>query len=57
MLEKNLMFKSLSSAFGNEVQTTWDAQVEPVSTGKATVDQALATIQKSIDEAVAKRKK
>jgi ABC-type glycerol-3-phosphate transport system substrate-binding protein len=57
MLEKNLMFKSLASAFGNEVQTTWDAQVEPVSTGKITVDQALAAIQKKIDEAVAKRKK
>ena len=54
-LDSNLMFKSLSSAYGNEVQTTWDAQIEPVSTGQITVDQALATIQKKIDEAVAKR--
>jgi raffinose/stachyose/melibiose transport system substrate-binding protein len=56
MLEKNLLFKSLGLAYGNEVQTTWDAQIEPVSTGKITVDQALANVQKKIDEAKAKKK-
>jgi ABC-type glycerol-3-phosphate transport system substrate-binding protein len=56
VLEKNLLFKSLGLAYGNEVQTTWDAQIEPVSTGKITVDQALANVQKKIDEAKAKKK-
>ncbi len=55
-LEKNLLFKSLSSTYGAEVGTTWDAQIEPVSTGKITVDQALAEIQKKIDAAIAKKK-
>lgn len=57
MLEKNLLFKSLGLAYGNEVGTTFDAQFEPLSTGKITVDQALAEIQKKIDAALAKRKK
>jgi ABC-type glycerol-3-phosphate transport system substrate-binding protein len=55
MLDKNLLFKSLSSAYGNEAGTTWDAQIEPVSTGKVTVDQALAEVQKKIDAAMAKK--
>jgi ABC-type glycerol-3-phosphate transport system substrate-binding protein len=57
MLEKNLLFDSLGTTFGNEVSTTWDNQIEPFTTGKITVDQALGNIQKKIDEAVAKRKK
>jgi ABC-type glycerol-3-phosphate transport system substrate-binding protein len=57
MLEKNLLFDSLSTTYGNEVGTTFDNQIEPFTTGKITVDQALGNIQKKIDEAVAKRKK
>jgi ABC-type glycerol-3-phosphate transport system substrate-binding protein len=56
MLDKNLLFKSLSSTYGAEVQTTWDAQIEPLSNGKITVDQALAEVQKKIDAAIAKKK-
>lgn len=55
MLEKNLLFKSLQTAYGNEVQTVFDAQFEPVSTGKITVDEALANIQRKIDEVIAMR--
>ena len=48
-LEKNLLFKSLASAYGNEVGTTFDAQFEPVANGSTTIDQALAEIQAKID--------
>ncbi|MDQ6671555.1 MAG: hypothetical protein M3069_12545, partial [Chloroflexota bacterium] len=48
-LEKNLLFKSLPSAFGNEVGTTFDAQFEPVANGSISIDQALADIQAKID--------
>jgi raffinose/stachyose/melibiose transport system substrate-binding protein len=48
-LEKNLLFKSLSSAFGNEVGTTFDAQFEPLANGSITIDDALAEIQNKID--------
>jgi ABC-type glycerol-3-phosphate transport system substrate-binding protein len=48
-LEKNLLFKSLSSAYGNEVGTTFDAQFEPLSNGSITIDDALNEIQAKID--------
>jgi raffinose/stachyose/melibiose transport system substrate-binding protein len=48
-LDKNLLFKSLSSAYGNEVGTTSDAQYEPLANGSETVDQALGEIQAKID--------
>ena len=48
-LEKNLLFKSLASAYGNEVGTTADAQYEPLANKQITIDQALAEIQNKID--------
>ena len=48
-LEKNLLFKSLASAYGNEVGTTFDAQFEPLANGQITIDEALAEIQNKID--------
>jgi len=48
-LDKNLLFKSLASAYGNEVGTTFDAQFEPLANGSITIDEALAEIQNKID--------
>jgi hypothetical protein len=48
-LESNLLFKSLASAYGNEVGTTFDAQFEPLANGSITIDQALTEIQDKID--------
>jgi raffinose/stachyose/melibiose transport system substrate-binding protein len=48
-LATNLLFKSLASAFGNEVGTTVDAQYEPLSNGSITIDDALNEIQAKID--------
>ncbi len=48
-LEKNLLFKSLASAYGNEVGTAFDAQFEPVANGAISIDDALAEIQAKID--------
>ncbi len=54
-LEKNLLFKSLAIAYGNEVGTTMDAQFEPLSNGSITIDQALAEIQDKIDASPSKQ--
>jgi ABC-type glycerol-3-phosphate transport system substrate-binding protein len=54
-LEKNVNNQSLGSAYGQEVGNAFDAQVEPVATGKKSIDDAIGEIQKKIDEVKAKK--
>lgn len=50
MLDKNLLFNTLGSIYGAKVDTIYQQQVEPVATGKKTVQDAINAIQKAIDE-------
>ena len=50
MLAKNLLFNSLGSIYGAKVDTIYGQQIEPVATGKKSVQDAINAIQKAIDE-------